>query len=142
MKRVPVFPVPGDGKFLRQPLYAGDFSDIIVSALETEITGTYSITGMERIDYIDLIRLLKEATGAKARIQKIPYGLFALLLRLNALVDKKPAFTERQLQALVTPDVFEVIDWPGIFGVKPTPLREALYATFRDPVYSPVTLEF
>ena len=26
----------------------------------------------------------------------------------------------------MTPDVFEVIDWPGIFGVKATPLTEAL----------------
>ena len=33
MQRVPVFPVPGDGKFLRQPLYAGDFADIIVRPL-------------------------------------------------------------------------------------------------------------
>jgi nucleoside-diphosphate-sugar epimerase len=142
MQKVPVFPVPGDGKFLRQPLYAGDFSDIIAASVETEITGEYNITGMERIDYIDLIRLLKEATGANARIQKIPYGLFAMLLKANAMWDKNPAFTVRQLQALVTPDVFEVIDWPGIFGVRSTPLKDALDATFRDPVYSGVTLEF
>jgi hypothetical protein len=25
--------------------------------------------------------------------------------------------SEPQLKALVTPDIFEVIDWPGIFGV-------------------------
>ncbi len=25
MQKVPVFPIPGNGKFLRQPLYAGDF---------------------------------------------------------------------------------------------------------------------
>jgi nucleoside-diphosphate-sugar epimerase len=142
MQRVPIFPVPGDGRFLRQPLYAGDFADIIASALETEITGAYNITGMERIYYIDLIRLLKDATEAKARIQKIPYRLFWLLLKLNALWDKNPPFTPRQLEALVTPDVFEVIDWPAIFNVRATPLKEALYSTFRDLVYSKVTLDF
>src|ERR1700761_846688 len=56
MKKVPVFPIPGDGKFLRQPLYSGDFCDVIVSALRQEITGAYNISGQERIDYIDLIR--------------------------------------------------------------------------------------
>jgi nucleoside-diphosphate-sugar epimerase len=142
MQKVPVFPIPGNGKFLRQPLYAGDFASIIASALESEITGAYNITGQERIDYIDLIRLLKKATGAKARIQKIPYRLFWLLLKLNAMADKNPAFTSRQLEALVTPDVFEVIDWPSIFGVRSTPLEEALNITFRNPVYSKVTLEF
>jgi nucleoside-diphosphate-sugar epimerase len=142
MQKTPIFPVPGDGRYLRQPLFAGDFCSIIASALQTEITGAYNITGQERIDYIDLIRLLKEATGAKTRIQKIPYGIFALLLKANALVDKNPAFTAKQLQALVTPDVFEVIDWPGIFGVPSTSLKQAFEITFRDPVYSKVALDF
>lgn len=142
MQRVPVFPVPGNGRFLRQPMFAGDFCEIIVSSLETEKTGAYNITGQERIDYIDLVRALKQATGAKARIVHIPYRLFWLLLKINALWDKNPAFTARQLEALVTPDIFEVIDWPGIFNVRSTPLQEALYTTFRDPTYSSVALEF
>jgi nucleoside-diphosphate-sugar epimerase len=142
MQRQPVFPVPGDGKFLRQPLYAGDFADIIASSIETEITGAYNITGMERIDYIDLIRLLKQATGAKARIVKLPYSVFWGLLKTNALWDKNPPFTTKQLEALVTPDVFEVIDWPEIFNVRSTPLKEAFYSTFRDPKYSQVALDF
>jgi nucleoside-diphosphate-sugar epimerase len=142
MQRVPVFPVPGDGKYLRQPLFVGDFVDIIAAAIQQELTGAYNITGQQRVDYIDMIRMLKEATGARARIVKIPYGLFGALLRINALVDKDPAFTVKQLEALVTPDVFEVIDWPGIFGVRSTPLEEAFRMTFRDPVYSKVALEF
>ncbi len=142
MQKTPVFPIPGDGRFLRQPLFCGDFADIIIAALETETTGAYNITGQERIDYIDLIRAVKQATGARARIVKIPYSLFGLLLKANALVDKNPAFTAKQLQALVTPDVFEVIDWPGIFNVRSTPLQEALATTFQDPVYSKVALDF
>jgi nucleoside-diphosphate-sugar epimerase len=142
MQRVPVFPVPGDGRFLRQPLYCGDFVGIVASALESEINGAYNITGLERIDYIDLVRALKTATGARTHIQKIPYSLFWLLLKANALFDKNPAFTTKQLEALVTPDVFEVIDWPAIFGVRATPLQEALEVTFRDPSYSKVALDF
>ena len=142
MQKAPVFPIPGDGRYLRQPLYAGDFSAIIASALESEITGAYNITGQEKIDYIDLIYAVKKATGAKARIQKIPYSLFGAILKANALVDKNPAFTIKQLEALVTPDVFEVIDWPSIFRVRATPLQEALETTFRDPVYSKVALDF
>jgi len=142
MQRVPVFPIPGNGRYLRQPLFAGDFSDIVASALATGITGTYDITGQQRIDYIDLIRMVKSATQAKALIVKIPYSLFYALLKVNSIFDKNPAFTTKQLEALVTPDVFEVIDWPGIFGVRSTPLAEALNITFRDPKYSQVTLDF
>src|SRR5580692_11521134 len=142
MQRTPVFPIPGDGRYLRQPLYAGDFSAIISSTLESEITGAYNITGQERIDYIDLISAVKQATGAKARIQKVPYNVFWAMLKANAIFDKNPAFTIKQLEALVTPDVFEVIDWPSIFGVRATPLEEALKTTFCNSVYSNVALDF
>jgi nucleoside-diphosphate-sugar epimerase len=142
MRKVPMFPVPGNGKYLRQPLYVRDFAAIIESAMEKEIEGKYNISGHERIDYIELMRMVKDAAGARARIQKLPYGLFWLLLRANAMVDRNPAFTTKQLEALVTPDIFEVIDWPGIFDVSATPLKQALDETFRDPVYSDVTLDF
>jgi nucleoside-diphosphate-sugar epimerase len=136
MQQIPIFPVPGNGRYLRQPLYAGDFCDVIVSSIESKKTGQYNITGQERIDYIDIIRAVKRATGAKARIVKIPYRLFWLLLKANTLWDKNPAFTPKQLEALVMPDVFEVIDWPAIFKVRATPLAEALEQTFSDPKYS------
>jgi nucleoside-diphosphate-sugar epimerase len=142
MQRVPVFPIPGSGRFLRQPLFAADFCDIIVSSILAQTTGTYNITGQERIDYIDLIRAVKKATGAKAHIQRVPYSLFWALLKINAQFDKNPAFTVGQLKALITPDIFEVIDWPGIFSIRATPLQQALDTTFRDPTYSQVALDF
>ncbi len=142
MQRVPVFPIPGDGKYLRQPLYVGDFCDIIMSSIQRRITGVYDITGLDRIDYIDLIRAVKRATGATAHIQPIPYGLFRAMLRVNEIIDKHPAFTVKQLEALSTPDIFDVIDWPGIFGVQSTPLPQALKITYSDPRYSHITLDF
>ena len=63
MQRVPVFPIPGSGRFLRQPLFAADFCEIIVSSILAKTTGTYNITGQERIDYIYLIRAVKKANG-------------------------------------------------------------------------------
>lgn len=142
MQRTPVFPIPGTGKFLRQPLFVGDFCEIILSSVEQMKTGAFNISGLERIDYIDLIHAVKEATQAKTRIQKVPYSLFWTVLKLNALFDRNPAFTAKQLEALVTPDLFEVIDWPGIFGIRGTALQQALNITFRDPVYSKVVLAF
>jgi nucleoside-diphosphate-sugar epimerase len=143
MRRMPIFPVPGDGQFVRQPLYAGDFCDIIIASLEQRLTGkAYNISGQEKIAYIDLMRLIRDAANAKARIIRIPYGLFWLLLSSYAVIDRDPPFTTKQLGALVTPDLFEVIDWPSIFGVRATTLRDALAETFRDPRYAAITLEF
>ena len=142
MDRVPVFPIPGDGRFVRQPLYAGDFAAIIASAIETRITGTYDISGLTPIDYGDLIRLIKDVTGARARIVHIPYRLFWLLLWAYAKVNSNPPFTTRQLEALVIPETFPVIDWPGIFAVPETPLRKAIEETYLDERYAEITLSF
>lgn len=140
--RTPVFPIPGSGRYLRQPLYAGDFANIIRACLERRITGVYNISGLEKIDYIDLIRIIRQIDGSRTAIVNIPTWLFGLMLRTYALFGPDPPFTVDQLKALRTPDVFEVIDWPGIFGVTPTPLRQALEVTFKDPVYSEIELEF
>jgi nucleoside-diphosphate-sugar epimerase len=143
MSRHSLFPVPGHGRYLRQPLYAGDFCDIVMSCIESRPTGKeYNISGLERIDYIDLMRAVRDACGAKARVVRIPYRLFWGLLYVYALFDRNPPFTTRQLEALVTPDIFDVIDWPEIFRVRATPLRDALSVTFRDPAYSNIILEF
>ncbi len=143
MKRVPVFPIPGSGKYMRQPLYVGDFCDIIVSCInQPRIGGVYNITGREEVDYIDIIRAIRRTTKARTLIVHIPYSLFATLLRIWAVFDRDPPFTVSQLKALVTPDTFEVIDWPGIFGVKATPFAAAIQETFLDPTYSKIELEF
>jgi len=143
MKKIPVFPVPGDGRFLRQPLYVGDFCQIIISCIEQRITeGVFNISGHEKVDYIDIIREIKRATNAAALIMKIPYSLFYGLLWLWGQFDRNPPFTTQQLAALVAKDEFEVIDWPAIFGVSSTPFADAIHETFCDPRYSAVVLEF
>jgi nucleoside-diphosphate-sugar epimerase len=143
MQRAPIFPVPGYGRYLRQPLYAGDFCDIIMSCVvHRPNNAAYNISGQEKIDYIDLMRTVRDVSGAQTAIVRIPYGMFWALLKLYALFDRDPPFTTKQLEALATPDTFEVIDWPGIFDVKATPLRTALEQTYRDPVYSKIVLEF
>ncbi len=143
MRRAPVFPVPGNGRFRRQPLYAGSFCDIIIACIERpSSTGAYNISGLEIVDYIDLIRMVRTAVGARTPILRIPYGLFWALLWVYGLFSANPPFTTRQLEALVTPDLFEVIDWPGIFGVKPLKLADAFAEAYRAPVYSNIVLDF
>jgi nucleoside-diphosphate-sugar epimerase len=143
MKKVPLFPIPGHGRYMRQPLYVGDFSNIIISCMEKNIRpGTYNISGHEKIDYIDMIRVIKKATRAPTIIVRIPYAVFYALIWTWSLFDKNPPFTTQQLAALSTKDEFEVIDWPNLFGVPYTPFVEAVEETFNDPTYGNVVMEF
>ena len=143
MQKVPVFPIPGHGRYMRQPLYVGDFCDIIISCVDhRREQGIYNISGHEKIDYIDMIREIRRTIEASTWVVRIPYRLFYILLWIWARFDRNPPFTTQQLAALTARDEFEVIDWPTLFGVPCTPFREALQETFHHPRYSQVVLEF
>jgi nucleoside-diphosphate-sugar epimerase len=143
MKRVPIFPIPGKGDYLRQPLYVQDFCNIIISCMKNRNhNGVYDISGLEKINYVDIISHIKSAIKSNIIIIKIPYKLFYLLIKIWSIFDKNPPFTTQQLEALVTREEFEIINWPQVFGVQSTPYIEAINETFRNPVYSNIKLDF
>lgn len=142
MKYTPVFPIPGDGKFMRQPLYVRDFCRVIIACMERQPEGAiYNVTGKERIDYIDIIRTIKRVKKLRTPIIHIPFGLFAFLLRFYALFSKKPPFTEDQLKALAAGDEFPEDPWWDELNVEPTPFEQAMRETFLDPTYSKYILK-
>ena len=144
MQKAPLFPIPGSGRYLRQPLYAGDFCDIIMACIEQRPAGkAYNISGQEKIDYIDLIRAVKEACGARAPIVRIPYSLFwvaALGLR-----PVRPRSAVHHQAARGAGDAGRVRGdrLAGHFRrARRRRCRPALAETYRHPTYSQIVLEF
>ncbi len=143
MEKVPFFPIPGHGRYMRQPLYGKDFCNIIISAMEKQPKNqAFNITGRDEVDYIDIIKTIKKVKGLKTPIVKIPYKIFYFLMWGYALFSSNPPFTTQQLEALVADDHFELIPWWEIFGVESTPFEKAMNETFNDPTYSKYVLEF
>ncbi len=143
MKRIPVFPIPGHGRYMRQPLYVKDFCNIIISCIKIKPDNVvYNITGNQHINYIDIIRTIKKVQGLKTVIITIPYSLFWVLLKIYALFSSNPPFTTDQLEALMAKDEFEVIPWWDIFNTPVTSFDDAMKETFCDKQYSKITLEF
>lgn len=142
MAKTPVFPIPGDGKYMRQPLYERDFCRCIAACLEHEPDGAiYDIVGDTRIDYVDIIRAIKRVKGLHTWIVHIPYGLFHWLLKAYALVSSKPPFTADQLKALTAGDDFKGVNTEVVFGVKQTPFEVAVRESYCDPRYSHIVLQ-
>ena len=127
MKKTPIFPIPGKGEYIRQPLYAKDLARVIVRCIEKKPRKrVYSIIGKEKIPFKDLMRKIRDARSARCVIVSIPVPLFAFLMRAYALVTRKPPFTTDQLDALVAGDVFDVEPWWDEFGVPCTPFDEGM----------------
>jgi len=142
MARTPVFPIPGDGRFMRQPLYERDFCRCIAYCMEHEPEGAiYDIVGDTRIDYVDIIRTIKRVKRLRTRIVHIPIGLFSALLRIYALFSSRPPFTADQLKALSAGDDFAGVDTTATFGVRQTAFEEAIRESYTDPRYSHIVLD-
>ena len=141
MERTPVFPIPGDGKFLRQPLYNRDFCRVIIACLESGRAGqAYDIVGAEDIDYIDIIKAIREVKALRTIILPIPFSIFDGLLRIVAKIMSKPPFTSAQLHALAAGDYFRGVNIEHEFGVQPTPFIEAMRETFTHSTYSRIVV--
>ncbi|MBF6025971.1 NAD-dependent epimerase/dehydratase family protein [Lysobacter niastensis] len=142
MARTPVFPIPGDGKFMRQPLYERDFCRCIIKCIERQPDGTiYDIVGDTRIDYVDIIKTIKRVKGLRTLIVHIPIGFFAILLRTYALFSKKPPFTADQLKALSAGDDFNGVDTETVFGVRQHSFEAAVRESYCDPTYGHIVLK-
>lgn len=142
MEKTPVFPIPGDGRYMRQPLYERDFCRCIIRCVERQPDGAvYDLVGDQRIDYVDIIRTIKRVKRLRTMIIHIPYSLFRLLLRLYVVFSNKPPFTADQLKALAAGDDFSGVDTFKEFGVRQTPFEEAVHESYCDPRYSNIVLE-
>jgi nucleoside-diphosphate-sugar epimerase len=142
MENTPVFPIPGDGRFMRQPLYERDFCRCIVKCIESEPDGTiFDIVGETRIDYVDIIRTIKRVKRLRTLIVHIPLGFFAFLLRTYSVFSHNPPFTADQLRALSAGDDFMGVDTQQVFGVQQTPFEDAVRESYTHPQYSHVVLE-
>lgn len=143
MDKSPVFPIPSHGKYIRQPLYEGDFCRVIQGCIAQKPEGeVFDISGQERIYYKDMIGTIKDVAQGRAKIINIPYWMFWMSLWTVGLFLKQPPFTTRQLEALVIPEEFPIMDWPGRFGFEYTPFRRAVDETYNHPVHSDIFLEF
>ncbi len=124
MEKTPVFPIPGDGRYMRQPLYIRDFCRALAWAVEQRPDGqVYDVVGAQRIDYVDIIRLIKKVKGLRISLVHIPVWLF---------------FTADQLEALAAGDDFSGVDTEAVFGFRQTAFEDAVRESYCDPRYSHV----
>lgn len=140
MEKTPLFPIPGHGRYMRQPLYNQDFCRVILRCMLTQPRAEYDLVGPEQIDYIDIIRAIKRAKKLRTPVVRIPFGLFSALLKVYALFSDNPPFTADQLKALTAGDRFTGVDMEQVFDIKPTPFQRAVDETFADPRYSGIVL--
>lgn len=142
LEKTPLFPLPGNGAYLRQPLFAQDFCRLIQWAIEQQPRGNpvYDICGQEAITYAEIIRSIREVKKLKTPIVPIPIPLFRFLMRAYGWFFANPPFTPEQLDALIIPEQFSGENIKETFGITPTPFKKAIKETFTHSQYANIAL--
>lgn len=132
-----IFPMPGSGKYIRQPLFVKDLVNIIIKLIErTPKNKTYNLIGKERIYFINLLRIIRKQKNKKTIFIKLPIPIFSFLFNIyNFLKGKKP-YVPEQLSALTAGDIFPLEDWESEFEVKYTPFKEGIRKMLESPYYN------
>lgn len=136
LRRFPLVPIPGSGRYMRQPLYVKDLCGVVLACLDRgPRNGVHNVIGHERIDFVDILRAIAGELGLRRVLLPLPLPLFRLLLRAWAAALPRPPFTVEQLDALIAGDDFPVEPWSEEFGVPYTPFRAALHEVYASPLH-------
>jgi NADH dehydrogenase len=100
VRRLPVFLVPGRGDYRVQPVSVADVARIAVEAGAGSDDVTLDAAGPEEYAFEELVRLVAEATDARARIVHARPGLAVALARVFGLIARDVLLTREELDAL------------------------------------------
>lgn len=121
MEKLPILPFPGNGKFIRQPLYVVDLCKIIKSAIDNGPSNkVHNLIGKEQIYFIDLLKIIRSKRKINCILLPLPINLFAFLVKIWGKIFGRAPFVKDQILALTAGDIFPLEDWESEFNVKYT----------------------
>ncbi len=84
MRRMPIFPVFGDGTTRLQPIAVDEVAHCFVNALELRGTNgqTYELGGPEALSYDEVLRRIARSLGLRRMLLHLPLGLSKLLVSI------------------------------------------------------------
>ncbi len=135
IKKFPVIPIVGSGKYPMKPIYVGDVTKAITSCLErSDLKTVYFLSGPEEITYSQWMDAIAKAMGLKRIKLRIPYFLIFLGVRFVSMFFKKFPVTVDTLKGLVNPRTYDSRQAEDDLGFMPLTLQEGLKKTFTQVV--------
>lgn len=100
VRRTPVFPVAGDGRYRVQPVSVEDVAAICVDAGAADADVVVDAAGPETVSYEELVRLVAAAVGRDVRIAHVSPRLVLALARVAGLLRRDVLLTAEELAGL------------------------------------------
>jgi uncharacterized protein YbjT (DUF2867 family) len=100
VRRSPVFPVAGDGRYRVQPVSVGDVAAICVDAGTAEADVLVDAAGPETLSFEELVRLVAAAVGRDVRIAHLSPRALIALCRLTGSIRRDVVLTAEEVAGL------------------------------------------
>jgi uncharacterized protein YbjT (DUF2867 family) len=136
LRRLPVMPLPGGGRFLVQPIHQSDVTRCIRAALAHSWDGpdTVVIAGPEPVRYADFVRQVAAAAGLRQPfILPFPAAPLILAVRISKHVGVLRTVQPEEIRRLVEDKAFDIAPMRDLLRIEPVSLTEGLALTFTPP---------
>lgn len=101
LRRMPIFPIPGDGSYPVQPIHIDDLVDICIAAGSARSDLILDAAGPEVLSFQELVRTVRAATGSRSPIVHVPAAAFYGAARALGLLVKDVVLTAEEITALM-----------------------------------------
>ena len=102
LRRMPLFVVPGDGRYLVQPIHVDDLARICLQAAHGRGGVIMDAAGPDTMSFEELVRAIRDALGRRTPILHAPPAAMAALARALGLVVRDVVLTADEIRGLTS----------------------------------------
>ncbi|MFL5822463.1 MAG: SDR family oxidoreductase [Solirubrobacteraceae bacterium] len=100
LRRMPVFPIPGNGRYLVQPVHIDDLARICLEAADAEANQILDAAGPETMTFEELVHMIRRAIGARAPTVHVPAIAMAAVAQALGLLVRDVVLTPDEIRGL------------------------------------------
>lgn len=121
ISKVGFFPLLGNAKGLRQPVYAGDIAEASIAVLYTPSARNtdYNLSGGEAMAYREMVMRIFSWIGLEPKFYKVPMSVFRLALFFAKLAPRYKHLSITMVERMEFDMVFEHQKASNAFGYSP-----------------------
>lgn len=100
LRHLPIFIIPGDGRYGIQPTHVEDLADLAVQLGADEGRTVHDVVGPETFSFTEFVGLIRAAVRSRALVIHAPPGLALLAARLLTPVVRDVLITREEIRGL------------------------------------------
>ena len=102
LRRYPVFAIPGNGDYRVQPVSGEDVARLAVQAADEITNKVIDAAGPETYRYDEMVALMKQSIGGKAKLIKLPYSATLACSKVLGLLMHDVVLNGEEIKGLMT----------------------------------------